>query len=136
MNHEQLIIGSQARLVEYLQNELNVVRAERDRLKERVALLESVFTGRIRSNEEIYRELEERFNQIERLVFRAVRHACQVKRRPVTYEEIIKAFYSKFPFLEGKVKVQTIMRRVRRLREKNILDSPKRGFYCPKMEVE
>jgi len=136
MNREQLIIGSQARLVEYLQNEINILRAERDRLKERVSLLESVFMEKLGENEKSYRDLEESFSRIERQVFTAVRIACRTKRRPVIYKEIIKAFYSKYPFLEGKVKIQTVMRRVRKLREKGILVSPQKGFFCPKMEVE
>ena len=135
VSREQLIIGSQARLVEYLQNEINILRAERDKLKERVSLLESVFMGKLGENEKSYRDLEKSFSRIESQVFTAVRIACRTKRRPVIYKEIIKAFYSEYPFLEGKVKIQTIMRWVRKLREKGILISPQKGFFCPKMEV-
>jgi len=133
MDRKDLVISSQANLVDYLRHELDVVRAERDRLKERVSLLESVFVGKLRENEKSYRDLEKSFSRIERQVFTAVRIACRTKRRPVIYKEIIKAFFSEYPFLEGKVKIQTIMRRVRKLREKGILVSPQRGFYCPQI---
>ena len=136
MNREQLIIGSQARLLEYLQNEINVLRAERDRLRERVSLLESVFVKKLDENEKSYRDLESSFSRLEGLVFKALRHACRVKKRPVTYEEIVKAFYAKYPFLKGKVKIETITRRVRKLKEDGYVACPKRGYFHPQMEVK
>ena len=135
MNREQLIIGSQARLVEYLQNELNVVRAERDKLKERVSLLESVFIRKLNENEKTYRDLEASFNRLERLVYKTIKHECKIKKRPVTYDEILKAFFSRHPFLKGKVKTETVTRRVRKLKEDGFIISPKTGYFCPKMEV-
>ena len=136
MDQKDLVIGSQANLVDYLRHELDVVRAERDRLKERVALLESVFVGKLRENEKTYRDLEASFSRLERLVYKTIRHECQVKRRPVTYDEILKAFFSRNPFLKGKVKTETVTRRVRKLKEDGFIISPKTGYFCPKMEVE
>ena len=131
MDRKDLVIGCQADLVNHLYHELDIVRAERDKLKERVALLESAFVSRIRENELSYRDLERQFHKLEKAVFKAVKHACNVHRRPVTNEEIIKCFYSKYPFLRGKVKTETVTRRVRKLKEEGYLESPKRGYYQP-----
>ena len=127
---------SRERFIEHLRHELEIVRAERDRLRERVALLESVFVDKLDKSAKSYRELESHFTRLERLVFKVVIHECRVKRRPVTNDEIIKAFFSRFPFLRGKVKTETVTRRVRKLREDGYLVSPKRGFYHPKLEED
>ncbi|MCD6422415.1 hypothetical protein J7L13_03665 [bacterium] len=120
--------------VDHLRHELEIVRAERDRLRERVSLLESIFVKKLDENEKSYRDLETQFSKLEKLVFKALRHACRVKKRPVTYEEIIKAFYAKYPFLKGKVKIETITRRVRKLKEDGYISCPKRGYFHPRME--
>ena len=147
MDQKDLVIGCQANLNSYLheelenlrrelkivREELNFLRKENANLRAANELLRAAFTGRIRENEPRYRELEKSFNRLERLVFKAVKHACNVHRRPVTNDEIIKCFFSKYPFLKGDVKTETVTRRVRRLKEKGFLMSPKRGFYCPQI---
>jgi len=149
MDRKDLVIGSQANLNSYLYNELENLRKELKIVREELVflrkenanlraeneLMKAVFSGRVRRNEPRYRELEKSFNRLERSVFKAVKHACNVHRRPVMNDEIIKCFFSKYPFLKGDVKTETVTRRVRRLKEKGFLVSPNRGFYCPKMEV-
>jgi len=116
---EQRLIEQLQKTVAYLQRRVNELRRENELLRNAVRQIADEF-------EPMYRELEKKFRAIEKQVLRVVIDLIKRFRRPVTYEEIIKAYKVRHPF---KVKTETITRTVRKLKEKGFIFSPKKGYF-------
>jgi len=77
--------------------------------------------------EKTYDEIKDRLDNLRATVIRAVIASIKANQRPVTYDEIIRAFRARYPFI--KAKTETITRMVRKLKEEGILFSPKQGYF-------
>jgi len=112
----------------FLQKEAEQLRMENAMLK-RALLRETAET------EVIYREIKDSLDKLKATILRAVINAIKIYERPVNYEEILRVFRTRFPFIRAKT--ETITRRLRQLREEGILFSPKQGyFYINKETLE
>jgi phosphoenolpyruvate carboxylase len=112
--------------IKYLQNEINYLRAKVAKLEEENHLLKNALAEKVEENEPTYRELEESFDRLKKLVFETIRTLIIQYKRPLTNDEIIKAFKAKYTF---QVKAETITRLVRKLKEEGYLFSPSKGYY-------
>jgi len=125
-------IREQQKLIEQLQKTIRYLQTQLDKLRKENELLRNAVRQIADEYEPRYRDLEKRFKAIENQVFRVIIDLIKRFRRPVTYEEIIKAYRARHPF---NVKVETITRTVRKLKEKGYLFSPKKGhFMLTKLE--
>jgi len=145
MDQKDLVIGSQANLNSYLQdkverlerelkivrNDLRILRRENAKLREENELLKSAFGRKVRENYRSYREMEKYLSKLELPIFRIIESLCVVKRRPVSYEEIMERFRELYP--EKKTADSTIRRTVRKLMEDGKVESPIKnsGFFHP-----
>ena len=119
-------IHEQQKLIEQLQKTIRYLQTQLDKLRRENELLKNAINQVVSENEPRYRDLEKKFKTIEKQVLRVVIDLVKRLRRPVTYDEIIKAYKTRHPF---KVKTETITRCVRKLKEQGYLFSPRRGFF-------
>ena len=77
--------------------------------------------------EKTYQEIKDKLEPLKATVLKAIINSIRVHRRPVNYEEIVRSFRSKYPFI--KAKTETITRMVRKLREEGVVFSPKQGYF-------
>jgi chromosome segregation ATPase len=116
-----------------LQNEINHLRAKIAKLEEENQLLKNALTGQTLEAEKTYRQLETHFDRLSNQILQVVVYLTKLHQRPVSYEEIIKCFRARYPFIDAKT--ETITRRVRELAEignpNRVLHSPKRGYFTP-----
>ena len=118
--------------LKYFVDEVNFLRKRVAQLEAENQLLKASLMQKIIDNEPSYRDLEKRFDRLSKLVFKTVKSLTLRFRRPVTNDEVIQAFRTRYPFI--KAKAETITRRIRKLKEQNYLFSPKRGYYMPKLK--
>ena len=116
---EQRLIEQLQKTIQYLQKRVDELRRENELLHNAVYQIADEF-------EPTYRDLEKKFKAVEKQVLRVVIDLVKRLRRPVTYDEIIRAYKVRHPF---KVKAETITRTVRKLKEKGYIFSPKKGFF-------
>jgi len=126
MQDLERIVNSLRDTIKYLQTQLDKLRRENELLRNAVYQIADEF-------EPTYRQLEKRFNSIERVVMRIIIDLIKRFKRPVTYEDIIRAFRARYAI---NVKTETITRTVRRLKEKGLLFSPKKGYFMISRAVE
>lgn len=119
IREQQKLIEQLQKTIRYLQTQLDKLRRENELLKNAVHQIASEYEPR-------YRDLEKRFKAIEKQVMQIIIFLIKTRRKPITYEDIIKAYRARYPF---KIKTETITRCVRRLKEKGYLFSPKRGYF-------
>jgi predicted nuclease with TOPRIM domain len=112
--------------ITHLRSEINFLRAKVAKLEEENQLLRNALTGKVEDSEPTYRELEDKFERLKGLVHETIRMLIVQRQRPVTNDEIIRAFQTKYSF---KVKAETITRLVRKLKEEGHLFSPQKGYY-------
>jgi len=106
-----------------------------DQLKMENAMLKRALLRETAEIEVTYNEIKDNLDKLKATILRAVINAIKIYRRPVNYEEILRVFRTRFPFI--KAKTETITRRIRQLREEGILFSPKQGyFYINKQVLE
>ncbi|MCD6402799.1 MAG: hypothetical protein J7K98_00545, partial [Candidatus Aenigmarchaeota archaeon] len=105
--------------IKYLQTQLDKLKKENELLRNAVLQIANEYEPK-------YRDLEKRFKAIEKQVLRVIIDLIKRLRRPVTYEEIIRGYRARYLF---NVKVETITRITRKLKEKGYLFSPKRGYF-------
>jgi len=120
------LVNRQARLIDYLQR-------EKSRLEREIALLRKALLRDLQDQTVSYRDLEPQLDRLEKPILRLILDLCKQFRRPVSYEEILRAFRTRYPFLNS-VKTETVTRRVRRLKEKGLLTSPQRGYFYPNIK--
>ena len=119
-------IHEQQKLIEQLQKTIKYLQTQLDKLRRENELLKNAINQVVSENEPRYRDLEKRFKAIEKQVMQIIIFLIKTRRKPITYEDIIKAYRARYPF---KIKTETITRCVRRLKEKGYLFSPKRGYF-------
>jgi len=119
-------IREQQKLIEQLQKTIRYLQTQLDKLRRENELLKNAINQVVSENEPRYRDLEKRFKAIEKQVMQIIIFLIKTRRKPITYEDIIKAYRARYPF---KIKTETITRCVRRLKEKGYLFSPKRGYF-------
>ena len=119
IHEQQKLIEQLQKTIKYLQTQLDKLRKENELLKNAVHQIASEYEPR-------YRDLEKKFKAIEKQVLRVIIDLIKRLRRPVGYEEIIKAYKARHPF---NVKTETITRCVRKLKEQGYLFSPKKGYF-------
>ena len=117
---------NESRLIEQLQKTIAYLQRRVDELRRENELLRNAVYQIADEYEPRYRDLEKRFRAIEKQVLKVVIALIKSLRRPVTYEDIIKAYRARHPF---NVKTETITRCVRKLKEQGYLFSPRRGFF-------
>ena len=119
IREQQKLIEQLQKTIRYLQTQLDKLKKENEMLKNAVHQIASEYEPR-------YRDLEKRFKAIEKQLLRVIIDLIKRFRRPVGYEEIIKAYKTRYPF---NVKTETITRCVRKLKEQGYLFSPKKGYF-------
>ena len=112
--------------IRQLREEINFLRKRVAKLEEENTLLRNALLQKADDLEPTYRELEEKLDRLKTHVLKAIRFLIRSRKRPVTYEEIIKAVKTNYPF---KIKSETITRTVRKLKEEGYLFSPKKGYF-------
>jgi len=107
---------------------ISFLQAKVARLEKENAVLKAALTRQTIEAEKSYRDLQEKFDRISKLVLDVVVNLVKVWKRPCSYDEIIRAFQARHPRL---AKAETISRRVRELVTKGYLTSPERGKFVP-----
>jgi len=118
----------------YPQNEIDKTRIERIQfLENRVAILEkenmvlkAALTHQTIEAERTYRDNIGKFDQLSRQVWETVAHLNKVWVRPMTYDEIVKAFQREYP---NVAKGETVCRRIREMVEQGWMETPIRGSF-------
>jgi hypothetical protein len=107
---------------------INFLEAKVTKLEDENVTLKAALTGQTIEAERTYRDNIEKFDQLSRQVLGEVTYLVKVWKRPVAYDEIVKAFQTRYP---NVAKGETICRRVRELVEDKWLATPERGFFIP-----
>ena len=127
-----------------MEDRLRFLERENAKLKERIALLEAALTRTTIKADKSYRDLENKFDRLSKLILKTVVYLVNTRKRPVSSEEIIKAFKARYGF----AKAETITRRLRYLKDPEwckqkfgvkhaLLHSPQKGMWIPtEAEVE
>ncbi|RLI81528.1 hypothetical protein DRP04_05890 [Archaeoglobales archaeon] len=93
-------------------------------------MLRASLTGEVIKAEKTFRDMEDKFARLDRLILRVVIDMCKRHKAPVHQDKIVKAFRTRYPSIDCKD--ETIQRRLRKLREEGYLHSPIQGHYIPK----
>jgi len=123
---EKLSLREQNEFIKHLREEINFLRKRVAKLEEENALLRNALAQKVDDLEPTYREIEDRLDRLKTHILKAIRFLIRSRKRPVNYEEIIKAVQVRYPF---KIKAETITRTVRKLKEEGYLFSPKKGYF-------
>ena len=107
---------------------INFLEARVTNLEKENAALKAALTHQTIEAERTYRDNIEKFDQLSRQVLGEVTFLVKVWKRPVAYDEIVKAFQTRYP---NVAKGETICRRVRELVEDKWLATPERGYFIP-----
>jgi len=123
------IIESQGRLIGFLQRENEHYKKENAELK---ACLRKDLTQQTVA----YREIEDKLDALEKPILDVFLTQCKKLERALSYDEALR-FARNSPHPALKIaKTETITRRIRRLKEKGLLTSPKPGTFFPNIEVK
>ena len=115
-----------AHIYKHFRDDVNFLRKRVAKLEEENALLRNALAQKVDDLEPTYREIEDRLDRLKTHILKAIRFLIRSRKRPVNYEEIIKAVQVRYPF---KIKAETITRTVRKLKEEGYLFSPKKGYF-------
>lgn len=105
---------------------INFLEARVANLENENAGLKAALTGQRIEAERTYRDNIDKFDQVAGQVWEVVAHLNKVWNRPVSYDEIVKAFQKQHP---NVAKTETITRRVRELVEQGWMATPKHGEF-------
>jgi len=122
---------TQTEFIAYLRKEINHLRATIAKLETENMLLKNALTGQTIEAEKTYRDLEPQFDKMANQILEVVVYLVKLHQRPVSYEEIIKCYRARYPYIDAKT--ETITRRVRELAERDppLIHSPERGLWVP-----
>ena len=119
------LVSQQASTIRFLQKRVAKLEAENEMLKR--ALMRDLDSQTVS-----YREIKDQLDRLSKPILEIVLDLCKRLKRPVHADEVVNASMnsSRFPWMK-KVKHETITRRLRELRSKGLLTSPKRGYFYP-----
>ena len=118
------LIRDQASTIVILQRQCDKLRKLNDMLRQALGRDLEVQTV-------IFKDISDKLEQLERPILATILGLAKQYKRPVTYNEIVRGFEAKHPFIEAKP--PTIRRRVRLLREKGYLMKHGRDSFYPKL---
>lgn len=105
---------------------INFLEAKVANLEKENAALKAALTHQTIEAERSYRDNIEKFDMLSRQVWEIVAYHSRMWNRPVSYDEIVKAFQTRYPKV---AKTETITRRVREMVEQGWMATPQRGFF-------
>lgn len=109
-----------------LERRITFLEEANSRLQKENDVLKSSLTHQTIEAERSFRDNISKFDVIGRQIWAVVAELNRIWRRPATYDEIVKAYQSKYP---GVAKAETITRRVRELVEGKWVETPIRGSF-------
>jgi len=121
------IVNSQAEMINFLRRQVENLEREN-------AVLKASLVRDVLEVEKSFRELEPYFDRLSGLVYKTILSLVKLHRTPVNYEQIVRAFRARHRSID--VKTQTIMRLVRKLKERGLLHSPQQGLFIPVKKKE
>ena len=113
-----------------LQERVTFLEKRCAQLERELHVLRASLTGEVIKAEKTFRDMEDKFARLDRLILRVVIDMCKRHKAPVHQDKIVKAFRTRYPSIDCKD--ETIQRRLRKLREEGYLHSPIQGHYVPK----
>lgn len=116
------LVQLQAQTISHLQKQVENLKKENYILKNSLSLQTA-------EAEKSYRELESRFSRLSKPILNTIIHLVRISGKPCSYDQIIKAFKTRYSSIS--VKSETITRQVRKLREQGYLHSPEQGYFVP-----
>lgn len=123
------LIKEQGRLVTFY-------RAENEKLRKENTELKACLRKDLTQQTVAYREIEDKLDALEKPILDVFLTQCKKLERALSYDEALRfARNSPHPALKT-AKTETITRRIRRLKEKGLLTSPKPGYFYPNIEVK
>ena len=112
--------------IEAQKRRITFLEGENERLTIENNILKAALTHQTIEAEVSFRENIGRFDILARQIWGTVANLTKILQRPVTYDEIIKAFQREHP---NVAKSETISRRVRELVQDGWMETPKRGEF-------
>jgi len=116
------VIKSQAETISFLRRRVEHLEREN-------AVLKASLARDVLEAEKSFRDIEPYIDRLSGLVFKVIVNLVKLRKAPVNYEQIVRAFRARHRSMD--VKTQTIMRLVRRLKEEGLLHSPAKGLFTP-----
>ena len=110
---------AQRRRIEFLEK-------TNERLEEENSVLKSALTHQTIEAENSFRDNIGKFDVIGRQIWSVVANLNKIWSKPATYDQIVKAYQSKYPNVACG---ETICRRVRKLVEDGWMETPLRGSF-------
>lgn len=112
--------------IEAQKRRINFLEEQNERLTKENDVFKAAFTHQTIEAELSFRENIGRFDILARQIYSTVTNLNKTWQRPVTYDEIIKAFQREHP---NVAKGETISRRVRELVQGGDMETPIRGSF-------
>jgi len=119
MMEQESLEKAQRRRIEFLEK-------TNERLEDENSVLKSALTHQTIEAENSFRDNIGRFDVIGRQIWSVVANLSKTWQRPVTYDEIVKAYQRQHPNVAVG---ETICRRVRKLVEDGWMETPIRGSF-------
>jgi len=116
-------------LIAFLQQQITSQLKTISKLQEKISLLQDTLCQRTKEEHIEFKELEKKLKGIEQIIYQTIVDLSMRLNKPLTYEQIIKTVRAKVTF---PIKTETITRCVRRLREQDLIFSPRKGLFYPK----
>ena len=105
---------------------ITFLEGENTRLEEELNILKSALTHQTIEAENSFRDNIGRFDVVGRQIWAVVANLSKTWQRPITYDEIVKAYQRQYPNI---AKAETITRCVRRLVQDGWMETPIRGSF-------
>ena len=122
----QEVVHESEKLIQTLRDTIKFLRTQLEKLQRENELLRNAVYQIADDFEPTYRQMQKRFKSLEKIILRIIIDLIKQFKRPVTYEDIIRAFRARYGI---PAKTETITRTVRKLKEQGIIFSPKKGYF-------